>query len=331
MGLQLLRKMPTGEGELVVIENRPVAVTPSEYFYKLKEAILALVEEAKGLASIRTDSEYERGVELIKSLSWALKGIETGMEPAKMETNGIKDQIMVYQHQLDVPTEKAKKALSIETARFSEDRETKRLAEEARLRREAEFERQRKQRKADLYALKGEIVLAKQAANDAYMRLERLTASEIRHGLKRFAALESTPGAFTEPLVDATMVKQLVAFALQHENARIAAAKARADGDKATARKIEQASAKLEAPEVAPVISERVEAAPVVVIQDELAKPKGGWVKESWKVKTVYNWALVPREFCEVSLSLLNQHAKRMGANASVPGVEFEREVKTIV
>jgi len=183
------------------------------------------------------------------------------------------------------------------------------------------------QREADLNALRNEVNVARGEADTANLCGRPELANEIRAGLKRFSALEAAPGAYRNPLQDATEVRQVVALALQREQARVAAEKARQDGDKATAKAIERAGQKLEAPEVAQVVSERIEAAPVVIPKADLAHAKGGYVKESWRARIV-SPADVPREFCEPSESLLNDYAKRLGKQPVVPGVVFDREVK---
>ena len=329
MGLQIFTELPKANGDLVSIENLPIIVTPNESFHQAKATLLALVEQAGSLAnSIHTDPEYDQGIQTLQAIKRFKKDIEAGAKPGKDAMNRAKDQLMGYLHELDVPASKLETALSTETARYFQDRERRRREKEDADRREAELERQRKQREADLNALRMEIQTARQEATSAEMREQPDTAREIRAGLKRFAALDAAPGGYQRPLEDATAVRQAVALALQHEQARIAAARARAEGDKAAARAIEKADAKLEAPIVAPVISERIEAAPVVVPKDELSKAKGQWLNERWVVDEVFDPRLVPDEFKEVSVRLLNDYASRMKANACVPGVRFKREAK---
>lgn len=327
--LQIFQKLPAANGELVTIANLPIAVTPNEGFYAVKVTLLALVEQAGGLANlIQTDEQYNEGIAILQKVKRFKKDLAAGAAPSKSQLNTAKDALMALIHELDEPATKLEQALSAETGRFIQDRERRRREEEERLRREAELERQRKQREADLNALRAEINAAKMVADAAGHEGHPELAAEIRGGLKRFAAIESAPGAYKNPLQDATGVRQVVALALQREQARVAAEKARQDGDKATAKAIEKASAKLEAPIVAPVVSERIEAAPVVVPREELTKAKGAYVKEFWRVSLIVDPTKVPREFCEPSESRLNDYAKRLGKQPVVPGVVFEREVK---
>lgn len=329
MGLQIFTELPKANGDLVQIQNLPIIVTPNEAFHEAKATLLALVEQAGTLAnSIQTDEQYDEGIKVLQGINRFLKDLEAGFKPPKDEANRFKDTLMGYYHELTDPGTKLKTAVSAETGRYFQDRERRRREEEERLRREAELERQRKQREADLNALRAEINAAKMVADAAGHEGHPELAAEIRGGLKRFAAIESAPGAYKNPLQDATGVRQVVALALQREQARVAAEKARQDGDKATAKAIEKAAAKLEAPEVAQVVSERIEAAPVVVPREELTKAKGAYVKEFWRVSLIVDPTKVPREFCEPSESRLNDYAKRLGKQPVVPGVVFEREVK---
>lgn len=324
--------METGivvNGELVSIENLPIIVRPTEQFEAAKESLSVILESGKELRlAINSDDEYNRAIALLKEVKRFEKTSADGGAPIRERLNQAKETVMTFLHELLDPAEKLKTDLSRTIAAYAQKREADRLAEEARLREEAERERQRKQREADLAALHGEIQTSWVASNDALARSQTETVKEINSAIGRFKALESTPGAFQNPLQDAQRLRQAVATAIQHEQARVAAAKAREEGDKVAAKAIEKAAAKQEAPIVESVRSERVEAAPVVVPKVDLAKAKGSYVKETWKVKGIYSPQSVPREFCEPSLSLLNAYAKRMGENAKVPGVDFEKETK---
>jgi hypothetical protein len=330
MGLQIFQKLPSGEGELIAVRNLPISVEPNEAFHEAKRALEALVEDSRGIVnSITTEDEYNAGMAILGKINGFLKQIEAGAKPSKDSLNQAKDELMRYIHELDAPAKRLKDMLGQETGRYKLEADRKRREEEERLRREAELDRQRKQREADLNALRLEIQTAEQEARAAEMRDQPDTAKGIRAATKRFVALDSAPGAFQDPLGDATRLRSAVALAQQHEQARIAAAKAKAEGDKKTAKKIEQAAAKLEAPTVEAVRSEQVKTAPVVIPKPELAKAKGAFVKDEWRVKEIYNPSSVPREFCVPSESLLNDYAKRVGSAASVPGVTFERHIKT--
>jgi hypothetical protein len=332
MGLAVIDRIPKGEGELIAVEHLPIMITPNAAFYEAKSVLQGIVEQVGGIAnSITTDDQYNQGIAGLQAINKFLKDIEAGIKPSKDQLNQAKDQLIEFAHQLDVPAKRLKDALSAETGRYRMWKDEQERREQERLRKEAELERQRKQREVDIGALKNEIVMAESEAADAEQRGEVETAKEIRAVTKRYAALDSMPGAFPDPLEDATRIRQAVLLARQHEEARIAAAKAKAEGDRNAARRIERAAAKLEAPEVAPVISERVEAAPVVAPKADLTKAKGQSTRKEWKLKGIYDPAQVPREYLRVDESALNAYAKRCGEiEPHVPGCRFEFSVKTI-
>lgn len=328
MGLQLFNGMPAASSDLVSIENLPIVVTPSAAFHEAKAQLLEIVSRAGTLANaITTDLQYNDAISSLQSVKRFKKDLTAGADPSKKQLNSAKDALMALIHELEEPATNLELALSAETARYFQDKERRRREEEDCQRREAELERQRLQREADLNALRDEISTARQTADAADLHGQPETAKEIRAGLKRFAALDAAPGGYRHPLQDATEVRQAVALAIQREQALVAADKARQEGATATARAIERAAAKLTAPEVAPVVSERVEAASVLVPRSELAHAKGSYVKEVWRARII-DPAAIPREFCEPSESLLNDLAKRLGERARVPGVVFEKVTK---
>jgi hypothetical protein len=332
MGLTKFHDIPTGEGELVTIEHVPIEVVPSESFNAAKAALDAMLTDAGQLAnSIQTDAEYEDGVALISKLSAFQKKVDAGAKPTKDLLNTAKNRLMDFIHQLDEPAAKLKAALSKETARYYEAREKRRREEEERLRREAEEKRRREQRKADEAVLTSELVDAFRAADEAAARGQEETAKEIRKALKKWDAFPSTPKAFADPVADANQVRQVVALAIAHEQARVAQEKALAEGNKKAAKQIEKAAANLAPPVVDQVVSRKVEAEAIVVPKEELSKGKGGYVKKTWRVRAVINADAVPREYLEVSTSKLNDYARRCGeVEPKVPGVQFEMEQKMV-
>jgi len=332
MGLTIYREMPSGQGELVRVIHLPITVEPNEAYALAKQKLDELLAKADSL-EVTNDQEHDEAVELQKNVKRFLKDIEEGVDAPKRQLNTAKNQMMELINSLKIPAEKIMAVFAKKTGRYEYDREQARLREEARRREEAERERQRLQREADLSVLRLEIQTAEQEAKDAEMRDQLETAKEIRKELRRFAALDSAPGAFQQPLEDATRVRQVVLFAKQHEQGRIAAAKAAAEGNRTAARKIEQATAKLEAPRIEQVQSERIEAAPVVVPKADLFRSKGQHAaKKKMRFARFTNTELVPIRFrpcCEHCIALLNKEAQIMGDSISVPGVEFEEEVKT--
>ena len=330
MGLQVLGQLPSGEGELIAVRNLPISIIPSDSFNAAKAALDEMVRQAGGLAeSIQTDDQYNQAIEFIKQLRRFLKDVEAGAKTSKDSLNSAKNQLMEFIHQLDEPATKLEKALARETGRYLQWKEEQTRKENERRAREAEEARQREQRRVDLEALTNEVAAAEREAVAAEERQQPETAKEIRQALKRFAGLASSPGAFQDPLGDATRVRQAVAFAKQKEEGRIAAAKLKAEGNKSAAKKVEAAAAKAHAPEVAAVVSEKVETRAVVVPKADLNKVTGQFLKKTWKVKRVFNPDVVPRQFLVVSDSLLKDYAKRLGTKPEVPGVEFEEDVKT--
>jgi len=331
MGLTILSGLPRGEGTLIEVRHLPITVVPNEEYEKAKAALANIVQQAGSIVGcIQSDESYGQGIALMTDVRRFRKAVEKGVEGSKRELNDAKNALMDFAHQLDDPAAKIERALSTETAAYQQRKEQARRAEEERLRREAELERRRKQREADLNALKDEIATANAEADAAIDRHQPETAAEIRRALKRFAALESAPDAFQDPIGDAQDVREAVALAKAHEQARIAAEKARLAGNKAKAKQIEAAAAKIEV-NVAPVVVEKVEAAPVVVPKEELEKGRGQWVKTRWVLECVSNPNLVPDEFWVIDERLIQAKADRFKeVEPVIPGCVFRKEVKTV-
>lgn len=330
MGLILQQQVPTGQGELIHVETLPLQVEPNPAFEEAKQLLEQMVASAGTLAnSITTVEDYDRGMKMLQALKVFLKNVEEGVDPTKRRINSAKDRLMELVHELDVPAKQLQTALARETGRFKLWQEEQVRKEQERLARIAEQERQTKQREADLDALRGEIELAKQSADEANGRNQVETANEISTNLKQIVASLKVPQSIRNPIETATQVRQIVALAQQHEQARIAAAQAKADGDARAAKKILAASAKLEAPVVEEVRSEQVQAAPSIVRQPDLYQAKGAYVKKVWRVKQIFDANRVPREYCMPSESLLNDYAKRVQQRPIVPGVEFEEVIST--
>jgi hypothetical protein len=333
MGL-LIQNIPTGTGELIRVETLPLVVEPNQSFEDAKQLLEQMVASAGSLAnSITTEEDYNRGMKMLQGLKLFLKNIDEGVKPAKDRINEGKDRLMNFIHELDVPAKKLQADLAKETGRFKVWQEEQVRKENERLAREAEAERQRKQHEADLDALRAEIELAVQTADEANGRNQTETAAEIKTGLRPIVTTLRIPQAIENPIQVATQVRQIVALALQHESARIAAAQAKAEGDKKAAAAILKASAKLEAPVVEEVRAEQVMVAPVMVRHPDLFQAKGASVSQNWRVKAVFDPARVCREhpeLCEPSQSKLNDLAKRLKAKPNVGGVEWEQITKTI-
>jgi chromosome segregation ATPase len=329
VGLAIV-KIPDASVGLIEVRNLPITVEPNEKFHLAKSALTAIVTQASSIVNaITTDDQYNLGIALIKQIRTFRKQAEAGVKPAKDSLNNAKDELMGYIHELDDPAAKIEKALQVETARYAEWKEQERLKEEQRRREEEERKRKAEQRRLDLQALRHEISAAQGEIARALSREEEETAKEILAVVEKFDALDSTPEAFRDPVANATAVRQAVANAKMHQAARIAAAKAKEAGDKAAARRIEKAAATTTA-EVAPVVVEQEQAAPVAVPKVELGREKGQHLKIRWLLDRISERAVVPMRFWIISEKLLQDYADQQGENEpKVPGVIFKREAKT--
>ena len=317
----------------------------SPEFEEAKQLLQQMLASAKTLAnSITTKDDYERGVRMMSALKAFLKNVDEGVEPTKRVINSAKDRLMELVHELDVPAKQLHLELSRETARYKLAEEEKVRKENERLAREAELERQRLQRLEDIKTLENEIRIAKGEADGANGRDQAATANEINSNLQQIVASLLVPDSIKNPLETCTRVRQIVALALQHEDARIAAAKAKAEGDKKAAAAILKASAKLEAPEVEEVQQTRVEVTPAIQRGPDLVHARGSSIGQVWRVKRqdigggkqktvgIIDPQRVARdhpEFCLPDEGLLNEYARRCKEMPIVPGVIFELEIKT--
>ena len=337
MGLLLNNQVPTGSGELIHVETLPLKVETNPAFEEAKQLLEQMVASAGSLAnSITNDADYNRAMKMMQGLKIFIKNVDEGIDPVKRRINDAKDRLMALAHELDVPAKNLQTALAKETGRYSLWKQEQVRLENERLERIAEQERQRKQREADLEALMTEIGAANQEADAATGRGQGDTANEIRAAIKPLVNKlknAATVALIQNPVQEATGVRQVVALALQHEQARIAAAQAKAEGDKKAAAAILKASAKLEAPQVEEVYVAPVQATPTIARKPDLYKAPGASVRQDWRVKTIYDPGRVCREhpeLCDPSESKINDLAKRLKAKPNVPGVEFELITKTI-
>ncbi|HVN82266.1 MAG TPA: hypothetical protein VMW38_24995 [Terriglobia bacterium] len=346
MSTFLAVQVPTGVGELIKVETLPLQVEASPEFEEAKQLLAQMLSSAKTLAnSINTKEDYERGVKMMSALKVFLKNVEEGIDPAKRLINSAKDKLMEMQHELDVPAKQLHLELSRETARYKLAEEEKVRQENERLAREAEIERQRLQRLEDIKTLQNEIRIAKGEADGANGRSQVETANEINNNLAQIVASLEVPESIKNPLETCTRVRQIVALALQHEDARIAAAAAKAEGDKRRAAEILKASKKLEAPQVEEVQQTRVEVTPAIQRGPDLHYARGSSTKQIWRVKRqdigggkekvvgIIDPQRVCREhpeYCEPSVTLLDEYAKRSKERPNIPGVIWELSTKTI-
>ena len=336
MGLLQIQNLPDGTGPLISVETLPMLVEANPAFEEAKLILEKMIATAGNLPnSITTMEDYDKGMRLLQALTVFLKNVEAGIAPMKDKINGAKNRLMELQHELDVPAANLKLALSRETARYQLWQAEQARIESDRLQREAEKERMVRQRQAEIDALMTEIGTANQAGDEAVARGQSATRDEIVAGISRLVKLLGsavTTAQIANPVAEITKIRQVVALAVQHEQARIAAAAAIAQGDRKTAKQIEKASMQLVAPEVEEVYVAPVQVAPVMARKPELYKAAGASVTALWRVKTIFDAARVCREhpeLCEPSESKLNDFAKRTKQKPNIPGVEWEQDVRT--
>lgn len=337
--------VPSGQGELIHVETLPLAVEPNIEFEEAKQALEVMLKSSRSLAnSITTDDDYNRGMEMIKGFKTFLRNVEDGVTPTKDRLNQAKNRLMELIHQLDEPAKQILLELSRETGRYKVKKDEEVRIENDRLRREAEEAQRKKQHAVDIECLRVEIGAALDAANAANGRGQKATATEILNNIVQIEASLKVPESIRNPLETSTLVRQYVALAIQHEEARIAAAAAKRDGDAKAAKEILNASKNLELPEVEEVQQETVEIEPTVMRGPDLKHMTGASVSQAWRVKRTSLGAGKEKvtgitdpqricrehpELCEPSVSKIDDYAKRTKEKPIIPGVTFELETKT--
>ena len=334
MGLLLTQNVPVGTGELIRVETLPLKVEPTSQFEEAKAALAEMIEGAGTLVeSIQTDDQYNQGIKMLQSLKQFNRNLEAGIKPLKDLINSHKDRVMELQHELDVPAKRLQDALSRETARYQLAKEEAVRKENDRLAREAERQRQEQQHEADIKVLLDEVAAAQLAGSASNATGQPETAQEIERELRPITNMLKVPSMISNPIEVATRLRQVVALAQQHEQARIAAAELKAQGDKRGAAKILRASEQLEAPEVEEVVSEQVQVMAPVLRQPDLYQAKGSSVRQRWIVSAITDPGRVcveHPELCIPSEAKLNDLAKRINARPNIPGVTWELDTRTI-
>ena len=325
MGTKIQRSFDVQATGLILVKNLPVTVIPNESFNEAKRQIQEMV--AAGIATIQSDEDYALATDQFDKINKFLKNLEKGIKGAKDELNAAKTSLMAFIHELDEPATKLQQALAKERARYSRWKEEQAEVERLRREEEARQEAARVQRQVDTMALMDEIEVAKEEAQAALARGQATTSEEIikilPRDLTKIANLIGT----------ANMIRQEVAAAKQREATRIAMAEAKNKRER-------EAIAKqtVPPPVVEAVQTMKVEAAPVVVTENTaLPKLKGEKTITYWRVRQdergkvvgIIEPLLVPRNFCEPSVSHLNEYAKSCQDRPQVPGVEFEEVNKT--
>jgi hypothetical protein len=339
---------PKAADRLLHIDNVPIVVEENALFIEaetLRDKLLAEGKEVR--IKISSVEEHATAMKLRQVLKRYHEYVEDTTEPVKVEFNNGKQKVMDAIHKLIDNTVALDKDLARSTGAYEVWQAEQLRLEQERREREAELERQAKQRAVDLQVLQKEIELAQQSADEANGRGQLETKNEIDAGIRRMVnALKNaaTAALIANPIQEATSIKQCVALAIQHEQARIAAAAAKAEGDKKAARDILKAAAKLEAPEVEEIYVPQVQAAPVVVRQPASYHAPGSHVGQIWRVKRIdigggkektvgiVDPGRVCREhpeLCSPNESKLNDLCRRIKTKPDIPGVIFELDVRT--
>jgi predicted DNA-binding protein (UPF0251 family) len=325
MGTEIQRNFDVQATGLILVKNLPITVTPNESFTEAKRQLQEMV--AAGIATIQSDEDYALATDQFDKINKFLKNLEKGIKGAKDELNAAKTQLMAFIHELDEPATKLQQALAKERARYSRWKEEQIEAERLRKEEEARQEAARLQRQVDTMTLMDEIEVANEEAQAALVRGQEITSKEI---------IEILPGDLTKIvnlIGTANMIRHEVAAAKQREATRIAMAEAKNKREREAIAK--QA---VTVPMVEAVQATKVEAAPVVVMEEPaLPKLKGEKTITYWRVRQdergktvgITKPHLVPRQYCEPSVSLLNEYAKSCQDRPDVFGVEFEEVNKT--
>ena len=330
---------------LLDIANVPIIVEENALFVQARELRDTLIQEAEKFRfKIESDKDYNRVTQILPLLPRFKKYVDDTTDPVKKDLNDGKQKVMDAIHTLCDPIDQLNLELKRAHGNYKNWRDEQVRLENEKLQREAERERQRLQRLADLETLQSEIRIAQSSADEGNGRGQTETANEINVNLEHIIAALAVPDSIKNPLETCTRVRQIVALALQHEDARIAAAKAKAEGDKKAAAAILKASAKLEAPEVEEVQQTRVEVTPAIQRGPDLVHARGSSIGQVWRVKRqdigggkqktvgIIDPQRVARdhpEFCLPDEGLLNEYARRCKEMPIVPGVIFELEIKT--
>ena len=348
MGNLAVIEIPTRSLKLLEVSNVPIIIEENEQFLKVIDLRDRLLEQGEKVRNkISSDDEFNFAGKFISDLKKFLKFADDGTDSANDDINEAKKLIMASKHKLKDEIELMARDIARNHGVYKLRRDAENAAEQERLEREAEKKRREEQRVVEFQVLQTELDAAQKTADEANGRNQAETKSEIQRGIKRLVdALKSpaTMALITNPAEEAYAVRQLVGLAIQHEQGRIAAAQAVADGNKKAAAAILKASAKLEAPEVEEVYVPRVQAAPVIARKPELFHAAGSSVGQQWRVKRVEVGGGKEKtvgivdpnrvcrehpELCEPSESKLNDLAKRLKSKPDIPGVIWELDVRT--
>lgn len=215
----MFKALPPISAGLVRIE--PIEVATTEAFRAAKHALAELLHETEPLRKeITSESDLRDAQAVVQNLKRYRGEIIDVMGSAKQEIKRATDSVTDYEQSLLVVCSGIQASLSAEVMRYQQNRERARQEAEQRANTRIDAQRKSEEWSKAVLILRGEIASARQVADNSERSGESATAVEIRKGLQRFNALDSSPNSFTDPLKHSKAVRQLVATALQNEQQR---------------------------------------------------------------------------------------------------------------
>jgi hypothetical protein len=215
--METSKNFPTIKGDLITALGISVQVT--EHYEPLKAALDAMSEDA-GVLSVKSDRDAERMAEYLKDIRRLKESLNASFSQAESEIAHARQRLDSLRFALHGPINNTLAAAQMEANSYAQWKQAAAREEEARV---ANLEREAKEkieRQNELFALKGEISIARQVADNAERFGRPQTAKEIREALAHLSRLETSPESFKNPAQDAKEVRSALAGALQREQDR---------------------------------------------------------------------------------------------------------------
>lgn len=202
-----------------LLELGEISLKKTAEYDRIRDDIEKL-SQAFSPGAIGSEADLSKAIRQTERLRELAKEIQNSIISVESEITRISDQASQYQTSLLSPLNSIIDARSHEKARYVQERERIRQAEEEAQKQRQKVSEEVSQRQNAILLLRSEIAMARQVADNSERSAEIETAKEIRLGLVRFNALDTSPGSFQNPRKDAIEVRDLVAKALQNEQKR---------------------------------------------------------------------------------------------------------------
>lgn len=213
-------ELPSIGSSLVEIDAIEMKLRPT--FAQAKMAIAEMLSQTEGLRKqITSDHEHAQAVRFIQNLRRFRREVSDSVIPTREQLAKAEAEVEQRLHELLDPSGEIVAALSAETQRYQIQRERDRQEAEKRINEKTESQRKASEHERGILALRAVIATARQVADNSDRSGEKQTATEIRKGLARFQALDSSPQSFQEPLRLIREVRHIIALAMQNEQVRL--------------------------------------------------------------------------------------------------------------